>query len=146
MDYMKDLHEMCETLSRELSEANKKVMQGGGKLSGSDLDYVDKLTHAIKSIKTTIAMAEAEEDGYSGRSYPVYGRSYDDGDMRSYNDGRSYAGRRNARRDSMGRYSGRGYSRAEGMVQELRDLMQDAPNDQVRHDLQRLVDKVESMA
>jgi hypothetical protein len=32
------------------------------------------------------------------------------------------------------------------MVQELRDLMQDAPNDQVRHDLQRLVDKVESMA
>jgi hypothetical protein len=81
--------------------------------------------------------------------YPIYGRSYADGDMnngRSYADGRSYAGRRNARRDSMGRYYGRGYSRAEGMVQELRDLMQDAPNDQVRHDLQRLVDKVESMA
>lgn len=151
MDYMKDLHEMCETLSRELGEANKKVMQGGGKLSGSDLDYVDKLTHAIKSIKTTIAMAEAEEDGYSGRAYPVYGRSYADGDMRSYNDGRSYAGRRNVRRDSMGRYSGRysrnGYSMdGDEMVSELRELMQDAPDDRTRQEFQRFIQKIESMA
>ena len=60
MDYINDLHEMCDTLSHELKEANEKISNGGGKLSGSDLDYVDKLTHALKSIKTTIAMMEAE--------------------------------------------------------------------------------------
>ena len=71
MNYLNDLHEMCETLSRELAEANDKINSAGGKLSGSDLDYVDKLTHAIKSIKTTIAMIEAEDDGYSNH-YPHY--------------------------------------------------------------------------
>ena len=78
--------------------------QSGGKLSGSDLDYVDKLTHALKSIKTTIAMVEAEDGGsYSDGSYRMYPH------WNSYNDGMnngSYARGRgsNARRDSMGRY------------------------------------------
>lgn len=147
MDYLNDLHEICETLSRELGEANKKIMQGGGKLSGADLDYVDKLTHAIKSVKTTIAMMEAEDDGYSGnyrgRMYPTNGGSYADGDVRM--GGRSYAGRRNAKRDSMGRYSSRGYSRDDGMVSELRELMQDAPTEQVRQEFQRLIDSIERM-
>lgn len=147
MDYLNDLHEICETLSRELGEANKKIRQGGGKLSGADLEYVDKLTHAIKSVKTTIAMIEAEDDGYSGnyseRMYPMYGRSYADNDMRMNE--RSYAGRRNAKRDSMGRYSSRGYSSDDGMVSELRDLMQDAPNEQVRQNIQRLIEKIERM-
>lgn len=151
MDYLNDLHEICETLSRELGDANKKIRQGGGKLSGADLEYVDKLTHAIKSVKTTIAMMEAEDEGYSGnysgnysnRMYPADGGSYADGDMRM--GGRSYAGRRNAKRDSMGRYSSRGYSRDDGMVSELRDLMQDAPNDQVRQEFQRLIDRIERM-
>ena len=55
MDYLKDLHETCETLSRELGEANEKIKRAGGKLSAGDLEYIDKLTHAIKSVKTTIA-------------------------------------------------------------------------------------------
>lgn len=155
MDYINDLHEICETLSKELGEANKKIMQGGGKLSGADLDYVDKLTHAIKSVKTTIAMMEAEENGYSGddysgRMYPTYGRSYADNDMRtdgrSYNDGRSYAERRNARRDSMGRYSGRGYSRDSEMISELHDLMQDAPDEKTKQEFKRFIDRLENMA
>ena len=133
MDYLTDLHEMCETLSHELGEANNKVRQGGGKLSGSDLDYVDKLTHALKSIKTTIAMVEAE-DGTSGM-YPVYGRSY------GYNTG-SYARRRN----SMGRYSSRGgYSRDDDMIAELRELMNDAPDEKTRQEFQRFIDKIERM-
>ena len=60
MNYLDDLYDMYETLIHELGEANEKVKNAGGKLSGSDLDYVDKLTHALKSLKTTIAMAEAE--------------------------------------------------------------------------------------
>lgn len=142
MDYLNDLYDMCDTLSRELGEANEKVRQAGGKLSGSDLDYVDKLTHAIKSIKTTIAMMEAE-DGESGM-YPYYGTndSYNNGmnSRGSYNRGGSYA----RRRDNMGRYtSKRGYSRDNGMVEELRNLMNEAPDEQTRQELQRLISKME---
>lgn len=141
MDYLKDLHEMCETLSRELGETNKKVMQGGGKLSGSDLEYIDRLTHAIKSIKTTIAMVEAEDggsyaDGMQGGSYGMYPH---------WNYGGSYARGRNARRDSMGRYSSREYSMDDDMVAELRELMQDAPDERTKQEFKRFIEKIERM-
>lgn len=147
MDYINDLHEMCETLSKELGEANDKVRSSGGKLSGSDLDYIDKLTHAIKSIKTTIAMAEAD-DGYS-EMYP-YPYSYDNNNM---GNGNSYArGRgRNAKRDSMGRYSSRGYSRRgysrdnSEMISELQEIMEDAPDDRTRQEFQKFIQKIEQM-
>ena len=133
MDYINELHEMCETLSKELADANNKVRQNGGNLSGADLDYVDKLTHAIKSIKTTIAMMEAE-DGYSGRMYPYYGNSYRGGYSRT-------------RRDSMGRYSGGyGHSRDDGMIADLHEIMREAPNDRTKQEIQKLIDKLESMA
>lgn len=132
MDYLKDLHEMCDTLSRELGETNKKVMQGGGKLSGSDLEYIDRLTHAIKSIKTTIAMVEAEDGGsYNDGSYGMYPH---------WNYGGSYARGRNARRDNMGRYSGMGYSRE--FRADLESLMEDAPNDQVKRKIRELMQEV----
>lgn len=130
MEHLNDLYEMCEVLSRELGEANEKVRQNGGKLSGSDLEYIDRLTHALKSIKTTIAMIEAEEGG-SGM-YPHYG---------SYNTGNSYA----RRRDSMGRYSSRGYSRDDDMIAELRELMGDAKDERTRQEFKRFIDKIERM-
>ena len=86
-----DLHGACEVMSRELGEMVDKIEQGG-KMSGADLDMLDKLTHGIKSVKTTMAMMDAEGS---------YG---DDSDYRdSYRGGRSY--RRG--RDSMGRYVSR---------------------------------------
>ena len=141
MNYLNDLHEMCETLSRELGEANEKVRQGGGKLSGSDLDYVDKLTHALKSIKTTIAMIEAEDGGsYADGSYHMYPH------WNAYTDGSYARGRgRNARRDSMGRYSSRGYSRDDNMVSELRELMEEAPDEKTRQEFKRFIEKIERM-
>ena len=153
MDYIKDLHELCETLSREIGEANEKIRAAGGKLSAGDLEYVDKLTHALKSVKATIGMME-DEDGYSGY-YPMWRGAYADGtnggNMNgSYNRGGSYrgsyAGRRNARRDSMGRYSGeRGYSRDGGMVEELRELMEEAPDERTKQEFQRFIEKIERM-
>lgn len=132
MDYIKDLHELCETLSREIGEANDKIRKAGGKLSAGDLEYVDKLTHALKSVKATIAMME--DEGYSGRM------AYDNG---------SHPYRSYARRDSRGRYSGRyareGYSRGSDMVTELRELMEDAPDDRTRAEFQRFISKIESM-
>lgn len=144
MDYIKDLHELCETLSRELGDVNEKIRSAGGKMSAGDLEVVDKLTHAIKSIKTTIAMMESEDGEYSNH-YPYWMRgAYADGNRGSYRG--SYAGRRNARRDSMGRYSGeRGYSRDGGMVEELRELMEDAPDERTRQEFQRFIQKLENM-
>lgn len=153
MDYLKDLHETCETLSRELGEANEKIKRAGGKLSAGDLEYIDKLTHAIKSVKTTIAMMEAEDEGESGYYMPMYGgrsyggRSYADGmggEGRSYARGRSSYARG---RDSMGRFTSRrgGMSYDDGMVEELRDLMDRAPDEPTRREFQKLITKLEQM-
>ena len=140
MDYLKDLHETCETLSRELGEANKKIERAGGKMSSGDLEYLDRLTHAIKSVKTTIAMMEAEDEGESGYYMPHYGRSYADG---MNGDGRSYA----RGRDSMGRFTSRrgGMSYDDGMVEELRDLMDRAPDEATRREFHKLITKLEQM-
>ena len=111
---MKDLHETCKYLTEDLQRCNEKIRKAGGELSAGEVEYLDKLTHAIKCVKTTIAMEEAKEsgeDGYSRRGHSMaYGMSHQDGSYggdESYADGSSYArGRRNAPRDSMGRYSG----------------------------------------
>ena len=110
-EYMEELYDLCDVLNREISEANAKIRSAGGKLSGSDLEYIDKLTHALKSIKTTLAMEEAE----SGR--------------------RSYA----QRRDTMGRYT----SRDDGMISELRALMEDAPDERTRREFRSFINRIE---
>jgi len=133
---MEELYKLKEMLCDELEEYGRK-----GELSTGSLDVVDKLSHALKSITTVIAMEEAD-GGHSGRYEPMGGNSY-------------ARGRMNARRDSMGRYSrdeyGRGrYSReysgaVEDMAEQLRDLMEDAPNEQMRHEIKALISKVEKM-
>lgn len=138
MDKIKELHELCETLTESIAEANERIRAAGGKLTAGDVDYVDKLTHALKSVKASVAMMEDEDEGYSGH-YPYMGG------YGSYRDGSYARGRRNAPRDSMGRYSGeRGYSRA-GLADELRGLMHDAPDERTRQEIQRLADKLENM-
>ena len=138
MDKIKELHELCETLTESIAEANERIRAAGGKLTAGDVDYVDKLTHALKSVKASVAMMEDEDEGYSGH-YPYMGN------YGSYRDGSYARGRRNAPRDSMGRYSGeRGYSRA-GLADELRGLMHDAPDERTRQEIQRLADKLENM-
>jgi len=59
----------------------------------------------------------------------------------SYRGGRSYA----RRRDGMGRYSSRGYSRDGDLVDQLHGLMHDAPNEQIKREMQRLAEKIENM-
>ena len=123
---MHELYELKEMLMKELEEYGKK-----GEMSAGTLDIVDKLSHAIKNLCKII---EDAEDGYSGE----YRNSYERG---SYARGRG----RNARRDSMGRYSSEGYSRTGDMVQELHDLMRDAPDERTRQEFQRFINKIEQM-
>lgn len=140
------LYELCEVIDRELKEATEKVRKAGGKLSAGDVDYLDKLTHMLKSIKTSVAMMEEEEGGYSGNRYSYDGRSYGNNSYR----GRSYEGRsyaRGQRRDSRGRYSRDGYSYAEdidSVVEEMRGMMDHLPEEK-RREVQRFVDKMERM-
>lgn len=137
MHNIEDLHELCETISREIGDANEKIRQAGGKLSAGDVDFVDKLTHTMKSLKTTIAMMEAEDGGESGRYMPGYGMY-----RNSYNGGNSY--RRS--RDSMGRYtSRRGYSYDDGMIEELRSLMESAPDERTKSEFRQFIAKMEKM-
>lgn len=138
---MKELYELKEKLCDELKAYAKKDMSSGS------LDVIDKLAHSVKNIHKIIESYEEMED-YSNAFYPDY---YS---MR----GRSNAsGRSRAGRDSRGRYSSRGnsYNNSYGNsyeqysyngedVMELREMMEKAPNEAIRQDLQRLIQKMEN--
>lgn len=130
---MNELYELKEKLCKELKRYNNED------ITTSNLEVIDKLSHAAKNIDKLIERYE-EEDGYS-----TYGGSYRAGRMTR---GNSYArGRgRNARRDSMGRYSSEsGYSRNGDIASELRELMMDAPDEQTRMEYQKVINKLEQM-
>lgn len=135
-EFLEELYDMCETLEKDLKKTNEKLRMAGGEMTGADLEYVDKLTHALKSIKTTMAMIEAEdEDGYSGYGYRMWPASYDGNMGGNSNRGGSYArGRRGVKRDSMGRYSREGDFR-----EMLQEAMNNAPDEQTRMKLQRMM-------
>lgn len=101
---MKHLEKLKETLCEELDKFAKS-----GDVTVNSLEKIHKLTDTIKNIDK-IMMLE-EEEGYSearggrGGSY-MHGSSYDDDMMYSERRGRG----RNAKRDSMGRYSSEGGS------------------------------------
>ena len=144
------MHKLMEYVCDEMKELERKASKDG-KLSMAEMQYLDTLAHTKKNLLKSDEMSG--EEGYSGMMYPRYygddrmdGRSYGDG--RSYVDDRSYArGRgRNARRDSMGRYSSRGYSMAnEDMADELRDLMEKAPDEMTKKEFRKFIDKIETM-
>lgn len=127
---LETLYDLCEKVSDKLEEC-KRNLDGADTMTVQDIDVVDKLAHAQKCLKTTIAMIESEEDGGSSRrSY----RSYADRAMRSrdsgsYADGDSYAedGYSERRgRNRMGRYTSRdgGYSGHDGVEDIMMDVRQ----------------------
>lgn len=126
---MHGLYELKEKLCDELEEYGSKEMTAGS------LDVVDKLAHAIKNLDKIIEKYD-EGGSYAGgmsrrSSYYEDGNSYARG-----RGGRSYA----RRRDAMGRYS-----RDDEMVMELRELMEDAPDEKTRQEFQRFIQKIEMM-
>lgn len=135
---MHAVYDLKEMLCKELEEYGKK-----GELSAGTLDIVDKLAHTIKNLDKIIETYEEDEYSNYGGSYDNGGGMYNRG---SYRDGSYARGRgRNARRDSMGRYSSNGYSRTGDMVEQLRNLMNDAPDDRTRQEIQNLVSRMEMM-
>lgn len=126
---MHGIYELKEMLCEELEEYGKK-----GEMSTGSLDIVDKLAHTVKNLCKIIEDYEESEDG--GSYYD--GNSYEGG--QSMARGGNRGGGRNANRDRMGRYS-----RTGDMVERLRDLMMDAPDERTKQEIQRLVTKMEQM-
>lgn len=133
---MKHLEELKEVVKRELEKFGKQ-----GDISVSSLDKIHKLSDLYKNLcKIEMLEEESEIGGHSearGRMGDNYmrGSSYDDDMMYSERRGRG----RNAKRDSMGRYSSEGgsyergasyddgYSRAkDDMMMMLGEMMEDA--------------------
>lgn len=125
-------HNICDFIKDELNELDHKLSTGG-RLSGQEIEYADKLTHIKKSLLTVDAMENPEEYGYYGDNGGNYSRG-------SYGAGRG----RYARRDSQGRYAAsRSYMDDGGMKDDLYDLMNKAPNDRVRRKLEELMAEME---
>lgn len=141
------MHKLMEYVCSEISDLERKAGKEG-KLSMAETEYADMLTRIKKNLLKTDGMTGEGEFSMAIDPY----RSYARGD-RSYrrsnrNNDMSYArGRgRNANRDAMGRYSSDGYSMdAEDMVEQLREMMEDAPDEMTRKEFEKFIRKMEQM-
>lgn len=125
---MHKLYDVKEKLIREMEEyANK------GSLSKDDVMSIKYLSSSIDHICNILENADEEE--YSNAMGNSYARD---------NRGRmSYARGGNVRRDSMGRYSReRGYSMEDDFRSELESLVHEAPNEQIKMKLQRIMSEM----
>ena len=150
---MKHLEKLKEALCEELDNFGKS-----GDITVNSLDKIHRLTDTIKNIDKIMMLEESE--GYSeerGRTH-MGGSSYDDDIMYSERRGRG----RNAKRDSMGRYSseggsydgddyserrtGRGYSRDEAtdwMMTRLGEMMSETDDPKQRETLKKCMRELE---
>lgn len=136
------MHKLINFVCDELEELEEKADKGS--LTASDVQYADTLAHLKKNLLKSEEMMEEFDEGYSSDMRPML-----DGGSYRYAPGSNYARGRGSRakRDSMGRYSSEsGYSRdAHAMTDKLHELMEYAPNESVRKDIERLMRKVEQM-
>jgi len=155
------LYELKEKLMKELEEYSEN-----GKYSKEDVETIKYIASAIDHICNVVERAEDEEysqRGYAydngnmggntggggsyrgGNYYRNGGGSYRGGQGGYSRNGGSYARGRgqNAKRDSMGRYSSN--ADPQDLVMQIEDLMQDAPNEQIKQQMQNLVQQLEQM-
>ena len=136
------MHKLMQYLCDELEELERKA-EKDGKLSMAEVQYMDTLAHTKKNLlKADELWEESEysmEDPYARRGSYSYARGGRGGSRRGGNRG----GNRGA--NQYGSYDMGGYSRANDMADQLRDMMQDAPDEKTRQEIQRLVNKLDQM-
>jgi len=142
MDMLKELRDLKETIGYEIAQANQEIKKSGGDLNSGDIEMIDKLTHAMKSLVTTCAMLEAEGDGYSGTYMPngPYYSGYIGKDRRD-----GYSGNYGSYARNDGRYTRdnrNGYSRGIDWHEHLRMMMDEAPDEATRMDIKKLMDRM----
>lgn len=143
---MHKLYELKDKLMKELEE-----YADNGKFSKDDVEAIKYTASAIDHI---CSIVEGEDGEYSEAMMPMGGgTSYNYGGSyarngRGGNRGGSYARGRGGRRggaNQYGSYAG-GYSRAgEDIAEQLRGIMQEAPDEHIRMEIERLANKVEQM-
>ena len=149
MDLLKEVYELKETVGHKIAQANKKIKANGGDIANDDVDIVDKLSHSIKSLVPTCAMLEKEENGgeYSERYAPMWNPGISYGYMgRETRENYSRDGGGNNGGYSRNRYSREnrnGYSRTGDMTDQLRQMMDEAPDETTRMEIRKLMDKME---
>ena len=145
-EQMQTIKDFSEMLTKQIEKINKK-----GDISPDELQRMDKAIDIIKDISVICAMEEygnnPEEEMYSSMGY--YGRNsrgpvHDPMRMgMPYNPAPMYSA---TGRDSMGRYSSRGYSR-DGAAQKMRhDLelkLAEANTQEERDMIMRCMDALE---
>lgn len=149
---MEHLEGILKLVDNELEAINRN----GKFKSREEIDSVYKLIDIVKDVNKIWCMeeemsGEGEVSYVDGGSYRGGGRAYRGN---SYDDGMSYArGRgRNARRDSMGRYTSRdggrsmrGYAYGDGEDEykdQLMSIMQNAQDEQTRQSIKRMLDQM----
>lgn len=129
----------------KLADEELNSIVGNGKFrSRDDVETAYKLIDIAKDVYCI--WAYEDEEGYSGASYEGRGgRSYRDGSYEGRRNRMSYerGGRGSSR--GYGRNSYRGYSRdsKQEYIEELREMMEDAPDDQTRQGIQRMISQME---
>lgn len=143
------LEKLCEITERNLEKAVRELDNDPGKMSMQDAEYLDKLTHTLKSIKTTMAMegyGSSERRGrspytgrYVSRDGGSYDGSYDNGrsmyayDGGSYDDGNS--------RSYRGSYEGRSMNGNE-MKEKLRRMADETYDERVKRALHTAMQQI----
>lgn len=133
---MENLYTLCRAVEKQIEKVTRALENEDGKLSAGDLDYLDKLTHTLKNIKTTMAMMEADENSYRRDSRGRF-MSRNDGSYRgSYDDGAdgSYRG---------GSYRGGSYRGDDGQAREqLNRMMQETTDEKTRRAIQKALQEM----
>lgn len=113
------MHRLYDLKDKLISEMENYADRNN--LSKDDVMFIKYLSSSADHICNII---EACEEDYSGDGYS----------RRMYDDGHSYA----RRRDSMGRYS----RAKDDFADELRMLIKDAPNDHIRQKMQSIMSEM----
>ena len=133
---MHELYNLKEMLCEELSNYGRSK-----ELSPSSLQMIDMLAHACKNVCKIIESKDEEaysmDGSYRGGSY--YGNNRYSRDGYYYDDG-GMSGRRG--RAMNGRFVSRDASE---MARKLREMMEEAPDEASKRDIQRLAEKMEQM-
>lgn len=132
---MESYEKLKKILCTEIDDTVESIIKQG-RMSMGDLEAVDKLTHALKSLITTMAMEDSGysyDNRYSGvRRRDNMGRYADGGYSNRYYDG----------------YSERRYSRDESkthMIHQFEKLMDDASTQEEREVLQSAINRLKNM-
>ena len=139
---MKDRYQLYEDSQDMLICELDKITQKG-ELTGSSLDYLDKIVDIIKDLDEIMYNEETRIDGYSSRN----GRYYDRGSSyrNDYDDMSSYSRRNNPSRDNTRMINGnsRGQSK-DSMLNHLYMALNSASSEDERKRVQKMIDEIEN--